>query len=76
MAMLTGDNKRVAAAIAEKLNIDAFYSELLPENKVSALKQLARKYGRVAMVGDGVNDAPALATADVASPWGWPGRMI
>ena len=70
MAMLTGDNKRVAAAIADKLNIDAFYSELLPEDKVSALKELARKYGSVAMVGDGVNDAPALATANVGIAMG------
>lgn len=70
MAMLTGDNKRVAAAIAEKLNIDSFYSELLPEDKVSALKQLTRKYGSVAMVGDGVNDAPALATANVGIAMG------
>lgn len=70
MAMLTGDNKRVAAAIADKLNIDTFYSELLPEDKVSALKQMARKYGSVAMVGDGVNDAPALATANVGIAMG------
>lgn len=70
MAMLTGDNKRVAAAIAEKLNIDTFYSELLPEDKVSALKKIAAKYGRVAMVGDGVNDAPALATANVGIAMG------
>ena len=70
MAMLTGDNKQVAAAIAEKLNIDDFYSELLPEDKVTALKQLSRKYGSVAMVGDGVNDAPALAAADVGIAMG------
>lgn len=70
MAMLTGDNKQVAAAIAEKLNIDAYYSELLPEDKVSALKKIAGKYGSVAMVGDGVNDAPALATANVGIAMG------
>ncbi|WP_422397129.1 heavy metal translocating P-type ATPase [Sporomusa ovata] len=70
MAMLTGDNKRVAAAIADKLNIDAFYSELLPEDKVLVLKQLAHKYGSVAMVGDGVNDAPAMATATVGIAMG------
>lgn len=70
LAMLTGDNKRVAAAIAEKLSIDTFYSELLPEDKVAALKDLARKYGSVAMVGDGVNDAPALATANVGIAMG------
>jgi len=70
IAMLTGDNKRVAAAIADKLKMDIFYSELLPEDKVSALKQLARKYGSVAMVGDGVNDAPAMATATVGIAMG------
>lgn len=70
MVMLTGDNKQVAAAVADKLNIDAYYSELLPEDKVSALKKIASKYGSVAMVGDGVNDAPALATADVGIAMG------
>lgn len=70
MAMLTGDNKRVAAAIAEKLHMDTFYSELLPEDKVAALKIIAAKYSSVAMVGDGVNDAPALATATVGIAMG------
>lgn len=70
MAMLTGDNKQVAAAIAEKLNIDRFYSELLPEEKVAVLKKIAGQHGPVAMVGDGVNDAPALATAHVGIAMG------
>lgn len=70
LAMLTGDNKRVAAAIAGKLNIDVFYGELLPEDKVTALKELMQQYGSVAMVGDGVNDAPALATANVGIAMG------
>lgn len=70
LAMLTGDNKQVAAAIAEKLHIDEFYSELLPEDKVSALKKIANEYGSVVMVGDGVNDAPALATATVGIAMG------
>lgn len=70
VAMLTGDNQRVAATIAAKLHIDSFYSELLPEDKVSVIKELAYHYGSVAMVGDGVNDAPALATADVGIAMG------
>ena len=70
IAMLTGDNERVARAIAAELNIDAVYSELLPEDKATALKQISRKYGRIAMVGDGVNDAPALATADIGIAMG------
>nr|WP_027937426.1 heavy metal translocating P-type ATPase [Anaeroarcus burkinensis] len=70
IAMLTGDNERVAKTIATELKIDAVYSELLPEEKAMALKQLSSKYGRVAMVGDGVNDAPALATADVGIAMG------
>ncbi|HML87858.1 MAG TPA: heavy metal translocating P-type ATPase [Methylomusa anaerophila] len=70
IAMLTGDNKRVAGAIAEKLDLDAFYSELLPADKVSTVKSIARKYGNVVMVGDGVNDAPALAAANVGVAMG------
>ncbi|MBP2635385.1 MAG: cadA [Firmicutes bacterium] len=70
MVMLTGDNKRVAAAIAEKLNMDAVYSELLPEDKVASLKKITTEYGSVAMVGDGVNDSPALATATVGIAMG------
>ncbi len=68
--MLTGDNERVANAIAGKLNLDAAYSELLPEDKAGTLKKLAGQYGSVAMVGDGVNDAPALAIADVGIAMG------
>lgn len=68
--MLTGDNRRVAQAVAGKLGLDAFYSELLPEDKATTLKQLAAQYGSVAMVGDGVNDAPALATANVGIAMG------
>ncbi len=70
LVMLTGDNRRVAAAIAAKLQLDAFYGELLPEDKVAALKRVAADYGRVAMVGDGINDAPALATAAVGVAMG------
>ncbi len=65
VVMLTGDNQRAAAAISRKLNLDDYYAELLPEDKVRILQQLQQEYGRTAMVGDGVNDAPALASADL-----------
>ncbi len=70
IAMFTGDNRQVAAAIATRLNLDAFYSDLLPEDKVAAVKKLKQNYGRVIMVGDGVNDAPALAEADIGVAMG------
>lgn len=70
IAMLTGDNRRVADAIAKKLNLDAFYSDLLPEGKVAAVKKMHHDYGKVVMVGDGVNDAPALASATVGIAMG------
>jgi Cd2+/Zn2+-exporting ATPase len=70
VAMLTGDNKRVARAIAETLELDAFYSDLLPEDKVAVVKKMHEAHGKVAMVGDGVNDAPALATATVGIAMG------
>jgi len=70
VAMLTGDNNNVAGSIAEKLKLDTFYSELLPEDKVNAVKKIIREYGSVAMVGDGVNDAPALAAANIGIAMG------
>ncbi len=70
IAMLTGDNKRVAGAIAATLDLDAFYSDLLPEDKVASVKKMQLEYGKVAMVGDGVNDAPALASATVGIAMG------
>lgn len=63
--MLTGDNERTAEAIAAESGIDEFKSECLPETKVSLIKDLQRKHRNVAMVGDGINDAPALAAANV-----------
>jgi Cd2+/Zn2+-exporting ATPase len=65
IVMLTGDSQGTARAIAAQLGIDDVRAELMPEDKVKAIDDLRRRYGSVAMVGDGVNDAPALATADV-----------
>jgi Cd2+/Zn2+-exporting ATPase len=68
--MLTGDNSRVAGAIAKELGIDEFYANLLPEDKSKKINQLREKYEHVVMVGDGVNDAPALAKANVGIAMG------
>ncbi|MFB6227948.1 MAG: heavy metal translocating P-type ATPase [Halobacteriales archaeon] len=68
--MLTGDNERTARAIAEEVGVDDYRAELLPDEKVGAIEDLREKYGGVAMVGDGVNDAPALATATVGIAMG------
>ncbi len=68
--MLTGDNQKVAKAIAQKLGVDEYYAQLLPEDKVKAIDQLLKKYKHVVMIGDGVNDAPALAKAHVGIAMG------
>lgn len=70
IAMLTGDNHRVAASIAKSLNIDTLYSELLPEDKVTTIKKLMKDYKNVVMVGDGVNDAPAMAASTIGVAMG------
>lgn len=76
IAMLTGDNQRAAKAVADQLGLDAYYAELLPQDKVEVLNSLGDKYGSVAMVGDGVNDAPALATADLGVAIGGAGTDV
>lgn len=76
VVMLTGDNQRAAQAIAAQIGLDEVYSELLPEDKVAVLGDLQTKYGRTAMVGDGVNDAPALASADLGIAMGGAGSNV
>lgn len=68
--MLTGDSQNTASAIAKESHVDDFVAECLPERKVNELKQLKERFGQVAMVGDGINDAPALATANVGIAMG------
>ena len=70
LIMLTGDNKATATAIAQATGIDEFRAELLPEDKVKAIEELQAKYGQVAMIGDGVNDAPALGRASLGIAMG------
>ena len=76
VVMLTGDNEVTARAIAGELGIDEWRAGLLPEDKVNALDELSRRYGKVAMVGDGVNDAPALAAASVGIAMGAAGSDV
>ena len=73
VAMLTGDNEVTANAIAKELGIDDFKANLKPEDKITAINELKKEYQDVVMVGDGVNDAPALATATVGMAMGTAG---
>jgi len=73
VAMLTGDRAATASVIAGSTGVDLVYSDLLPEDKVMHIKHLRKQYGHVVMVGDGVNDAPALATATVGMGMGMKG---
>lgn len=76
LVMLTGDNRGVGEAIGREVGVDQVLAELLPEDKVSAVADLRARYGHVAMVGDGVNDAPALAKSSVGIAMGGAGTAV
>ncbi len=76
LVMLTGDNQRTAAVVAAHVGVDTFEAELRPEDKSTAVRKLRETHGRIAMVGDGVNDAPALAVADVGIAMGAAGSDV
>ena len=74
--MLTGDNQRSGEYVAKEIGITEVYGGLLPEDKVEKIEELKKRYGAVAMVGDGVNDAPSLAAADVGIAMGARGSDV
>lgn len=76
IVMLTGDNRGVGEAIGKEVGVDEVKAELLPEDKVTTIQALLKQYGQVAMIGDGVNDAPALANATVGIAMGGAGTAV
>ncbi len=74
--ILTGDNSASTAKVASQLGIEEFYADLLPTDKIEIVKSLQQRYGKVAMVGDGINDAPAIAAADVGIAMGQVGSDV
>lgn len=74
--MLTGDHSAVGESIGNEVGVDDVRGELLPEDKVTAIQSLLKEHGSVAMVGDGVNDAPALAQATVGIAMGAAGTAL
>jgi Cd2+/Zn2+-exporting ATPase len=76
VVMLTGDHADVARRIAKDVGVTDVRAELLPEDKLTAIKNLQTQYGSIAMTGDGVNDAPALATATVGIAMGGAGTAV
>ncbi len=76
IVMLTGDNEATARAVARELNVDEYYAELLPQDKVDIVRVLIERFGKVAVVGDGVNDAPALAASTIGIAMGAAGSDV
>ena len=76
VVMLTGDNEGTASAVAEEIGVDAFEAELLPEEKVARVTEMVKEFGKVAMVGDGVNDAPAMAASSLGIAMGAAGSDV
>ncbi|MBF2006890.1 MAG: heavy metal translocating P-type ATPase [Chlorogloeopsis fritschii C42_A2020_084] len=76
VVMLTGDNQRTANSVAQAIGIDKVYAQLLPEDKLGVIRNLQQEYETVAMVGDGINDAPALAQASVGIAMGKAGSDV
>ena len=76
VVMLTGDNEGTAKSIAREAGVDQYFARLLPDDKVEKIKELRGKYGRIAMVGDGINDAPAIAASNLGIAMGAAGTDI